>query len=59
MPLNQVQVGTLDDPQRSAVLALSASSSQGSTMQGPANRGIAEPTSLESRIQKLGIQRPR
>ncbi len=59
MPLNQVQVGTLDDPQRSAVLAFSASSSQGSTMQVPANRGIAEPTSLESRIRELGLQHPR
>jgi hypothetical protein len=43
MPLNQVKVGILDDPQRSAVLALSALSSQRGTMQGPANRGIAEP----------------
>jgi hypothetical protein len=59
MPLNQVKVGIVDDPQRSAVLALSALSSQRSTMQGLANRGIAEPTSIECRIQKLGLQRPR
>jgi hypothetical protein len=42
MPLTQVTVGILDDPPRSAVLALAASSSQRSTRQGPANRGIAE-----------------
>jgi hypothetical protein len=32
MPFNQVKVGILDDPQRSAVLALSALFSQRSTM---------------------------